>query len=332
MTAASNTPSVIALFGCGGCTAHHFLKLALDAGYRIRALLLLPTFTTAYREIPNKITDRSKALLEEYADQEFVEFVTAESVYDAKACRRVLQDADFVVCFMNDAPLCCEILNDKKNTSASTIRQLSSSMSISNACKNIPPEAYKKPLTTFLEMLYPLMIERQQSIQVFLYQATSLSSDVRGKTPMFSKVLKTASVVGDIVRPGGKSSNTLDSNHQDLDSAIQVIAKHHHRTMTKQIPDKDHNTENVARGTKQSTSTISQHRTSMGSTSRASTDIDDSSSIKENDPSLSSSTTTNSSRFLSRTKAQFSYIVTRPTTFLKDGPSTKKVSASKSVS
>jgi hypothetical protein len=76
----------------------------------------------------------------------------------------------------------------------------------------------------------------------------------------------------------------------------------------------------------------STHRTSLesASASRASTEIEDSSSIKENDPSISS-TTSYSSSFVPRTKAQFSYIVTRPTSFLKDGPSTKKVMASKSV-
>jgi NAD(P)H-binding len=35
----SRVAETIALFGADGCTGHHFLRLALDAGYRVRALV-----------------------------------------------------------------------------------------------------------------------------------------------------------------------------------------------------------------------------------------------------------------------------------------------------
>lgn len=104
-----------------------------------------------------------------------------------------------------------------------------------------------------------------------MMQANSLTADIQGKTPIFSKVLKTANFVGGVasnVIPGNKP-NSNNSNYQDLDAAIQEIALHH-----------------------------------RGKTP-GSTDV-----VRE--------------------IATFSYIITRPTPFLKDGPSTKKVSASKS--
>ena len=119
----------------------------------------------------------------------------------------------------------------------------------------------------------------------YQYQATSLASDVKGKTPIFSKVLKTASAVRGAaanIMPGHRHSATSFSL-EDQDALVQEIALHH-----------------------------------RGRRSATKPPMDDGDDTKENSKE-------------DEQRASFSYIITRPTAFLKDGPSTKKVSASKSV-
>lgn len=125
-------------------------------------------------------------------------------------------------------------------------------------------------------------------------QASSLASDVKGKTPIFAKVLKTASAVG------GAAANLLIPGHRrtasslgvkDQEAVVQEIALHHRTRRS--------NVEKVA----------------------ADDDEEDDDDGKEN--SVADDTV--------EQQARFAYIITRPTAFLTDGPSTKKVSASKSV-
>lgn len=178
----SSTHSTIALFGAGSKTATHFLRLALDAGYHVRALLIQQSSSVSDHPIRNAETAAlAKALKEQFADQSaqmHLHWVRADSVYDARACQRVLRGADYVVCMMNEAPLTCDAdesteSNDrkKKNSIHSTYRcsvpiskdreRDRTSISLCNDCS--------KPITSFLQVLYPLMKE-EASIQVFLYQ------------------------------------------------------------------------------------------------------------------------------------------------------------------
>lgn len=198
----NNNNGTIALFGLGSKTANPFLRLALDAGYNVRALLLMQQENNhrshhqhyhrsehQQRQQKEDATSSSSSsseaiatqLLEEFADQPAVKFVRAESVYDVEACRRVLRGADYVVCMMNkDAPFVCssssmEISNKDSNNKKKTKNKQNNQYkgSKKNKQQALPLIDKKRPLATFLEMLYPLM-KQQSSVQVFLYQVRTL--------------------------------------------------------------------------------------------------------------------------------------------------------------
>lgn len=142
-------------------------------------------------------------------------------------------------------------------------------------------------------------------------KASSLAVDVKGRAPIFSKVLKSATAVrcaaanllsGSTTNhhktrlgkhSGGKNGSSSSIRRTtvivDQDAAVQEIAWHH-------------------RGKRYS-------KPSMMISSSTLLEQQTSGSTKEGDHRL----------------AHFSFIITRPTNFLKEGPSMKKVSASKSV-
>jgi len=68
-------------------------------------------------------------------------------------------------------------------------------------------------LTRLVGKLYALM-KREESLQVFLFQSTSLAANVTGGTPVLSKVVK-------------KTTRRGDRFVQDLDSAMKKIAVEH---------------------------------------------------------------------------------------------------------
>lgn len=135
--------------------------------------------------------------------------------------------------------------------------------------------------TSFLS---PLTNAHASNTLSYVIKSTSLAADVKGKTPIFSKVLKAVSAVrgaASNILPGPRHSvNSLVLGDQD--AVVHEIAFHHRRIAMKPPPTKDED--------------VQENPTE---------DVD---------------------------KAHFSYIITRPTAFLKDGPSTRTVSASKSVS
>lgn len=189
----------IALFGADGPTGHHFLRLALDAGYRIRALV-----------------PPGKQLAGEFEDL----LTVVGTLEDAAQIQQVVYSSTYVVCMLGET------------TAVKT------------------PDGFQR----FVKTLYRIM-KRQDDpvVKRFLFQATSLASDGRGKTPVLSKLIR--KVV---------SSKQRSANLQDMDAAIQFICAQH--------------------------------------------------------------------RAHSQEKVSFQYIVTRPSFVLRDGPSTKKLAASKSVS
>lgn len=247
----------IALFGAGSKTATHFMRLALDAGYHVRALLIeheepvkvkakakanakantgmgIETTgtgssritaatgsgnsnsrtggTTVYRQPPpsgkvkiashidGDIQRRALALREEFADQtESLCWIPSETIFDTLACQRVLREADYVVCMMDDSPLTCFVRDYKSNnnTSSSNYNNDENYDPVTRATKTGRPQnksnsyqdrhakastgnitsgsaserPYDKvtPITSFLQILYPLMKD-VPSIQVILFQ------------------------------------------------------------------------------------------------------------------------------------------------------------------
>ena len=125
-TSSDSKKKTIALFGANSKTGAHFLRLALDAGYEVRALLTDPA-------------------LREEAFSESLQWVEAATYFDMEACKEVVQDTNYVVCMLQEA-----IYIDEENLPAADVD-------------------LGKPLTSFLQKLYPIMME-EVSIQVFLFQ------------------------------------------------------------------------------------------------------------------------------------------------------------------
>ena len=105
-----------------------------------------------------------------------------------------------------------------------------------------------------------VMMRRQESMQVFLLQATSLASDITGRTPVFSKVVKT-------------TTRRRDQFMLDLDAVMKRIATEH--------------------GLRTSTNNNDENQNPKA--------------------------------------PHFSFLVTRPTILLQNGPGCKRLFASKSV-
>ena len=142
---------------------------------------------------------------------------------------------------------------------------------------------------------------------------------MKGKTPIFSKALKTLSTARSLLPAGRQNvlvnftNNALHSDHQ---SVIKEIARHHRR----------HNNRSFNR---QSLGDISNGSYSNHENGCKESQIknvachDDRGYISDIDMKSKTSAGT--------MFAEFSYIITRPTCFLKEGRSIKAVSASKSV-
>lgn len=125
---------------------------------------------------------------------------------------------------------------------------------------------------------------------------------------MFSKVLKTASTVRNVL-PLGRASTTTTftntNNFVDQNSVLQEIARHHRRP--KQLSNDDSN-----RKLRQS---LCSEYSSKGHQEVDEEDLENMGPKNQH----------------SSPEPHFSYIITRPTSFLKEGSSGRKVSASKSV-
>jgi len=81
-----------------------------------------------------------------------------------------LHGADYVVCMMNHgAPLTCEGREAEEKSMTYNAQKKNKKKKSAQARDN-------KPLTSFLQLLYPLM-RQEESIQVFLYQVGIIDID-----------------------------------------------------------------------------------------------------------------------------------------------------------
>jgi hypothetical protein len=80
---AKDPDNVIAVFGAYGVTGHYFLKLALEAGYQVRALML------------------PGIVLDEMQGNDNLSLITG-TLDDENKIRRVVKNSSFVVCMLTD--------------------------------------------------------------------------------------------------------------------------------------------------------------------------------------------------------------------------------------
>lgn len=157
-----HTAETIALFGASSPTGHHFLRLALDAGYRVRAL----------------VKPGMKL------DGEFEDLHTVVGTLDDTAIlQEVVYSSTYVVCMLGETP----------------------------------STKHRDSLQNFVKTLYSIMIRQDEPpIKGFLFQATSLASDGRGKKrlPLLTKVMRKVNSL----------QKHRSSHLQDMDAAIQFIA------------------------------------------------------------------------------------------------------------
>jgi hypothetical protein len=143
----------IAVFGAYGVTGHYFLQLAMEAGYKVRALVL-PGIT---------LDDVSPA-------SENLRLITG-SFDEEEKVRRVVKNASYVVCLLNDC-----------NKSLQLKRQQEDARTCAANLENIPPilipnnEGAKDGKTSacssnlkFMQTLLPILDELDKC-RVILYQ------------------------------------------------------------------------------------------------------------------------------------------------------------------
>lgn len=114
----SSCEKTIALFGANGVTGHHFLQLAVEAGYQVRALIL-PGF-----ELEDMHGNPNLTLIHGTMD-------------DEAKIHRVIRKAAYVVCMLNDCPQALEPTPAAANPPSNYdfIQKLVPLMSECSACK-----------------------------------------------------------------------------------------------------------------------------------------------------------------------------------------------------
>lgn len=157
---ASTTTKTIALFGASSPTGHHFLRLALDAGYHVRALV---GPGTALEDDFDNVT------------------IVHGSLQDAAKVQEVVYSASYVVCML--------VGSTELVTGAHASSKENAAPDHSNNNNKYPSKA----LLHFVKSLYPMMIRQDDPpVQGFLFQATSWAADGHGKTPFLTKVVSQA--------------------------------------------------------------------------------------------------------------------------------------------
>jgi hypothetical protein len=216
----------IGLFGAETKTGQHFMRAALDAGYHVRAL-----------QLPN---------LPNCSDYPNLEWIYGESLYDTEALAMVVHNAQYVVCMANGQDSVGSALNHHHDDHHHHHHRSGKGGRTSKPeqAPMIPIDA-TKPMACFIQLLYPIL-KKQSSVKVFLFQANSLASDTKGRTPVFSKVLKSARTAGalahNVLRNRSNHQNTAANGAPDaladLDSCIHEIAAQHKRSDNNNCPAK----------------------------------------------------------------------------------------------
>lgn len=140
----------IAIFGAYGVTGHHFLQLAMEAGYKIRALLL-PGL-----ELDDVVANDSVKLITGSFDEE-------------DKVRRVVKNASYVVCLLND----CErsLHNQTQDENLCPTNGNSNNSHISTVPSSAPSFSSSSNLG-FFQKLIPIL-EESKTCRVLLYQVRS---------------------------------------------------------------------------------------------------------------------------------------------------------------
>jgi hypothetical protein len=218
LPASDRDPSeeILALFGVHGMTGHHFLQLALEAGYKQVRCLVLPGMTEqGFAEDFGGVDNLPPNLK-----------LIVGTIDDTEKVKRVVKNASYVVCLFHDAERPIEHPEGGTNMSTS----VGSSSSSSNRTKDeLPPlhtyydrsqqrdstgsansngtdtsssssSGKSYPHLKFMETLLPLLHnddvegngrnESQSKCRVLLYQASSSSIDERGNAPIIGQVVK----------------------------------------------------------------------------------------------------------------------------------------------
>lgn len=208
----SNEPTsareTIALFGATSPTGHHFLRLALDAGYRIRALIppgASNSNNAAAAAATTNASTSGSVLLE---NEEL--YTVIGTVEDMAKVQEVVYSASYVVCMLTEA------LVPSSTTSTPQpvpLQEQQQNQQPENQQQPPPQSSSSKgPLLSFVQRLYSLMLRQDDPvISGFLFQATSLSADGRGFLPALSKVVRSMHFK--------KRSDFL----QDMDAAISYV-------------------------------------------------------------------------------------------------------------
>lgn len=321
----TKTPT-IGLFGAYGSTGNHFLKLALDAGYNVQAMLL-PSAIVHVRSNGKKLkkkTITSSSLQEEFIDyanmssscntlhdkvnhgnttttygnNNRLEWIKSKRVDDVNNIKRTIDNVDYVVCMLSDTIHTTD--DDKTCTTKSKVG----------------------PLLNFIQLLYPLMNDNK-TIQAFLYQTTSLANDIYGMTPILSKCMKSLSL----------TNKKLYYNIRDHDKSIQQMSFYHYT---------QYNNNNID----STTFVVNNDNTNKKGSllKKAKIGLDDDKEEIENDENIDNENDGNKRSSILSTASRppiirtlscsphFSYIITRPTSYIIDGPSKHALVSSKSVS
>jgi hypothetical protein len=301
-TTSGSNNGTIALFGSYSRTGNHFLRLALDAGYSVRAALL-PSATIRVDSSGTKTkTITSSALREEYCDQQSsaLKWIPSKRLDDSQAIQRAVQGADYVVCMLVDTVYADDDSKTSRRTSSGR-----------NRSKN--KQQQFGPLTNFLQILYPLM-KNVPSIKVFLYQGTSLAPNVQnGTTPVLSQIIKTVAQC--------RSTRTT-SFLQDQDDVMRIIASNHHHQQYYNYQSSEIGNMSESTPTTKNTKAL----TKVNITGKD--DYDEEQENMSHDCNDDKPPMKPTPQLV---PTRFSYIVTRPTVSIKDGPSSKKLTATKSV-
>lgn len=331
-------PPILTLLGAQGPTGRHLVRLALDAGYGVKALitdegLLLSEYGGAGQEQPLELFVLSNDRQQRSEASEGPWLDTAEN---RSKVRRCLQGARYVVCLLGET-------------------FGSSSAGSSSKSQKKPHNTYQEGfLPAVVQRLYPLL-RQETSLRLFVYQvclasfprkipficvvsdcfpssfliddwqATSLAADVQGRTPLFSQACKTVLGVSRRLLRRQRPASIYAALTRDHDQVILYLAQQH-GLVPRAVPltDQQEN-DNVENQKPRSTTQPSSRRgSSVAATSTASTQPNNQKKKSAPKPSLTSST-------LDTTPPHFDFVITRPTVLIKEGPSTQALSASKSV-
>lgn len=145
----------IALFGAYGVTGQYFLKRAIEAGFKVNALVL------------------PGMRMGDLSGNQNLQMVTG-SFDEIEKIREVVKNATYVVCLMNDC--------DHENFPPP----------IGNRERNEDP-SYDSFNLNFMHNLVPIL-EHCAKCRVLLYQASSVASDSKGNVPFFSNIIKKMSL------------------------------------------------------------------------------------------------------------------------------------------